>query len=407
MVNRAGKSGGTHKMWMNVQMLPKGEIVSVNFDVVEWKPKEETVMMTNNWDPQLAEAKAIELKNLEDNLVYEEADDVGQEYIDTKWHITEKTTEDGQVVKARLVAKGFQEDTENIRTDSPTCAKGNLRTILAISAGNKWKVKSVDIKSAFLQGRDIQREVYVKPPKEVPGDKLWKLKKALYGLNDAAREWYLKVREAVNSMAGERSALDNAVFFWRKHESLIGICACHVDDFIISGSDEFLDQTIAEIKTRFKVSSECEGMFKYIGLEIEQNNDGIQISQTGYSNDLSQMQSNSDDSYSDAPLNAEQKRNLKSIAGQLLWISSHSRPDISYDVCEVSTSVKDATEREIFTVNKIIRKLKSDEVKILYPQIGNIDSAELVVFTDASYRNLKDNGSQGGHIIFLKGANGN
>ena len=90
-------------------------------------------------------------------------------------------------MKARLVAKGFQEDTI-VRTDSPTCRKENIRVLIAIAATNRWRVKSLDIKSAFLQGKKIDREVYVKPPKEFQNGKLWKLQKALYGLNDAARE---------------------------------------------------------------------------------------------------------------------------------------------------------------------------------------------------------------------------
>ena len=31
---------------------------------------------------------------------------------------------------------------------------------------NKWRVKSIDIKSGILQGRFIEREVVVKPPNE-------------------------------------------------------------------------------------------------------------------------------------------------------------------------------------------------------------------------------------------------
>ena len=68
-----------------------------------------------------------------------------------------------------------------------TCTKANLRTLLTLSVNNNWKVKSIDIKSAFLQGCLIQRELFVKPPAGISDGKLWRLKKCLYGLNDAAR----------------------------------------------------------------------------------------------------------------------------------------------------------------------------------------------------------------------------
>jgi hypothetical protein len=56
--------------------------------------------------------------------------------------------------------------------------------------------------------------LYVKPPVEFVAGQLWKLKKALYGLNDAAREWYLKLDEAMRDMKAQRSIYDNAIFYW-------------------------------------------------------------------------------------------------------------------------------------------------------------------------------------------------
>jgi hypothetical protein len=82
--------------------------------------------------------------------------------------LTEKVDEktNKMKVKARLVAKGYQEDTEHLRKDSPTCCKEFLRILFAIAATNQWPIWSLDIKSAFLQGKSIDRELYVKPPPE-------------------------------------------------------------------------------------------------------------------------------------------------------------------------------------------------------------------------------------------------
>ena len=44
------------------------------------------------------------------------------------------------------------------------------------------------MKSAYLQRKEIEWLLYVKPPVEVTTDKLWRLKKAIYGLNDAVSE---------------------------------------------------------------------------------------------------------------------------------------------------------------------------------------------------------------------------
>ena len=409
VINRAGKSGGRHQMWMNVELIPSRKIVSVNFDQVEWKAKLETTFLAENRnDPRIIEAIAVEMQNLQEHDTYEAVDDIGQDYLNTKFEFKEKQTEEGSQVKARLVAKGFQENTEALRKDSPTCTKSNLRTLLTLSVSNNWKVKSIDIKSAFLQGRDIQRELFVKPPAGVSDGKLWKLKKCLYGLNDAAREWYLKVKETVEELQGQRSQLDHAVFFWKNSNGdLRGYCATHVDDFSVSGTPEFLDMFISGIKKRFTVSSETDGFFKYVGLEIMQLDDYISLTQVSYINDLEQTQMDgSPDSSCQSPLNEEQKKHLKSIVGQLMWISNNSRPDVSYDVCDLSNSVAEATQKEVFTSNKIIRRLKSDQVSIRLDNVGSLQQAEIIAYTDASYRNLKNNGSQGGQLIMLKGRNG-
>ena len=78
--------------------------------------------------------------------------------------------------KARLCARGFEEE-QDFRTDAPTCARESVRLSLATIASNKWDLKSIDIKRAFLQGHQLTREVYLRPPPEAQTNKLWKLNK--------------------------------------------------------------------------------------------------------------------------------------------------------------------------------------------------------------------------------------
>ena len=201
--------------------------------------------------------------------------------------------------------------------------------MLALAATNHWKIKSIDIKSAFLQGRPIEREVTLKPPREAGTAKLWKLKNALYGLNDAACEWYLKVHKAMVEMGGKRSTLDNAIFFWRDGQTLVGICSAHVGDFIICGTDSFQKNLVDKIKSRFRVSSECEGLFTYTGLQIKQDNESVTVSQESFANNLTQMLVQVQDSQNQSLLSNEDSRYLKRLNGQLMWLRSHTRPDLA------------------------------------------------------------------------------
>ena len=53
------------------------------------------------------------------------------------------------------------------------------------------------MKTAFLQGKLIERTVYVHPPKKAQTNKVWKLRKCVNGLANTIRYWYLKLREEV------------------------------------------------------------------------------------------------------------------------------------------------------------------------------------------------------------------
>ena len=100
------------------------------------------------------------------------------------------TNKDRQV-KVWLVVRGF-----GIYYATLTVSKGSMRMFLVIASSRHWTVKDTDIKFAFLQGRELRRDVYVKPPKEcVTSERnVWKLKHGLYGLKDGAREFWFEGR---------------------------------------------------------------------------------------------------------------------------------------------------------------------------------------------------------------------
>ena len=130
--------------------------------------------------------------------MYTEVDDKGQDCISTTW----VATKNGEQVKVHLVARGFEE-VEEVEKDSPTVSKSTMRILMSIAVSNGWTVKGTNIKPTFLQGKEIQRDVYIKPPCETkrPARKLWKLKKTLYGFNDAARKFNESIREELTNLA--------------------------------------------------------------------------------------------------------------------------------------------------------------------------------------------------------------
>ena len=121
--------------------------------------------------PEVIEAKAAEIKNLESFGTFEEVADVGQSTIGSRWIITRKEAHDGQKkkCKGRIVARGFQEQ-EKPQSDSPTVLRASVKTFVAVAANEGFEICSIDITGAFLQAEDLDREVFVKPPVDIRKD---------------------------------------------------------------------------------------------------------------------------------------------------------------------------------------------------------------------------------------------
>ena len=71
-------------------------------------------------------------------------------------------------------------------------------------------------------------------------DTVWLFKKCIYGLNDAPRSWYERVKEVLLSFGATISANEDALFLWHDdNEELFGMLVCHVDDVELCGMQGF------------------------------------------------------------------------------------------------------------------------------------------------------------------------
>ena len=126
-----------------------------------------------------------------------------------------------------------------MRKDSPTCGRENLKLLFALTSSCNWRINTLDIKSAFLKGKSIERDVFIKQLKEANTNKLWKLKATVYGLCHAPREWYLSVKKELLATGCVKSRYDHAIFYWHKENTLQGILSAHMDDFCWAGTKLF------------------------------------------------------------------------------------------------------------------------------------------------------------------------
>ena len=158
------------------------------------------------------------------------------------------------------------------------------------------------------------------------------------------------------------------------------------------------------------MSSVEEGTFKYIGFGLKQNSDGaIILDQDEYVNDIPNVAMASDRKQMTAqPLMRDEQTTLRSIVGKLNWVVQGSRPDLAFDMIELSTKLKKANVGDLTRSIKCIKKLKYDDSYIFFAPLNKSDKWRIIVFSDASHANLSDGtGSMGAHVVFIVDEHGN
>ncbi|CAG2204921.1 unnamed protein product [Mytilus edulis] len=264
-------------------------------------------------------AKQLELEKLKQFNTYEEVEDGGQKTISTRWVITNKNGD----TRARLVARGFEEQSF-IPKDIPKI---------------KWSIKTTDIKSAFLQGNKLERDVHIKPPVEsdTPKGFIWKLKHGLYGLKDGARQFYISVKDELLNLGCRQSKLDPAMFILTVKGSVQGIFCCHVDSFLHAGNEEF-EKLMEKLRKRFIAGKIEEVDFRYIGFMIKQNNEGIQPDHSIYMEKLDHQHIEPQRAFQKfKQLTQKEQTDYRRMVGQLNWAVQGSRPDLAFDLVDLRT----------------------------------------------------------------------
>ena len=260
VISRAGKVTGKYRNHFNIRNIFNNSISCVDWDkdIHGWKyvenDEEDFIGEHMIDDCEVLDAKLEELGKWKANEVYEPVPFTGQKCISTRWVLTDKIIGGERKVKVRLVARGFEEKNEELMKGSPTCAKESLRLIFAIMATREWKIHSIEIKAVFLQGRPIDRKVYLLPPVEAEvKNTIWELKTCIHGLGDASRSWYLSVREQLTNLKARASKFYPAIFYWRFNGQLMRIISTHVDDFCWGGEECVVKNVIDPLQSVFLI----------------------------------------------------------------------------------------------------------------------------------------------------------
>ena len=341
--------------------------------------------------PPIKETMDIELNSPKRCGAYEEVKDCGQCTTSMRWVVTEKPQSSGKSQhKARLVCRGFEEDDDQFLADSPTVEKASVRIFLAISGMFHWKTHSVDIKSAFLQSEDLDREVFVRPPANIKKQGvIWRLLKPLYGLVDSSRNWYFSLKKKLEEIGFLMCSFDKALFYWKNQNKLQGIVLIHVDDLLYGGSGMFL-KTVKTIFDFFKISKSEMGSCRYIGLDITNDEEGILLNQHAYSELVQAVEISTERRKSpESNLTEEEITEYRSLVGKMNWLSCNSRPDLKFDVFFYSQFSKQPTVKHLLELNNVAKRVHKSPTRIRFPVLDT-QKLRLILYTDASLGNLED-----------------
>ncbi|CAI7866176.1 unnamed protein product [Closterium sp. NIES-54] len=119
--------------------------------------------------------------------------------------------------KARYVARGFsqRQGVDYFQTFSPTPKMTTLRVLLHVAAQRDYELHALDFSTAFLQG-SLHEEIWLRLPLgftgSFPAGTRWNLRRPVYGLRQAPREWHETLRTTLVALGFAPSTADPSLF---------------------------------------------------------------------------------------------------------------------------------------------------------------------------------------------------
>ena len=287
--------------------------------------------------------------------------------IDCSWVYDAKvdcTTNEFVMWKARLIARGDQMQylQDFLETYAGVVRYSSLRTLLAVAAMKDLRLTSADVSTAYLHAplRDVV--VWMRQPRgmvqtyDVKGEDgtivqheaLCRLRMAIYGLRQSAREWAITLIGWLLAWGFTRCVSDRYMFVWATERGVVYLLLW-VDDFFLADNDSAMRaEFMGAVQQRFRVKDLGE-MRQALGGRVAQSLADGQVSfDLGkYIQDVARRWGVEEDSaLADIPLPlalarectqpvpdaevAEVQEETQCIVGSVVFVSSVGRPDCAF-----------------------------------------------------------------------------
>jgi transposase InsO family protein len=321
---------------------------------------------SSNW----WEAMCTEFKNMESKEVWQIRPKTevptNRKIIGARWVYAKK--DDGRY-RARCVAKGFSQipGKDFQENHAPVVSDTTMHILLVIKSLFGLKAGQFDIETAFLYG-ELEETLWMEIPdgyidflKETKNQTIDKrthcllLTKAIYGLVQAARQWWKKFKEILGKLSYYPSRADPCLFIKDKGLHNKSFLMIYVDDGGIFSSDENIKEVLKELSKTFVVK-DLGTMETFVGCRIVENKSktAIYVHQPKLIKNLKEhfgdlIKDVRDYKTPAAPrsiiqrpqagdtlITPQQQTKFRSGVGMLLYLVKHSRFDIANAVRDLS-----------------------------------------------------------------------
>ncbi|CAI7834717.1 unnamed protein product [Closterium sp. NIES-53] len=155
------------------------------------------------------------------------------------------------------------------RTFAPTPKMTTLRVLLHVAAQRDYELHSLDFSTAVLQG-SLHEEVWLRRPSAFSGTfpfgTQWRLRRPVYGLRQAPREWHDTLHFTFSDLGFLPSSANPSLFVHRGSTPFFVLV--YVDDLVFATADRV---ALADVKLELQKRHTCTDLGKlhhYLGLQI-------------------------------------------------------------------------------------------------------------------------------------------
>ncbi|CAI7853197.1 unnamed protein product, partial [Closterium sp. NIES-54] len=177
------------------------------------------------------------------------------------------------VFMARYVARGFsqRQGVDFFQTFSPTPKMTTLQVLLHVATQRDYELHSLDFSTAFLQG-SLLEEIWLRRSPgftgSFPAGTQWSLRRPVYGLRQALREWHDTLRMTLAALGFAASTADPSLFLRTDATLPLFYVLVFVDDLVFAIVDT---EALAHVKSELQKRHTCTDLGEltsYLGLRI-------------------------------------------------------------------------------------------------------------------------------------------